>query len=106
MTALEFLLLNGAKAEVKDDRGQSPLHHASMLGRTGQVCQLLKRNANQNAFDDQHRVSCADATFLLDLFLILLWSCLQTPLSIAVENANADIVTMYVTLKAESIVIT
>ena len=57
MTALEFLLLNGAKADVKDDRGQSPLHHASMLGRTGQVCQLLKRNANQNAFDDQHRVS-------------------------------------------------
>ena len=64
MTALEFLLLNGAKADVKDDRGQSPLHHASMLGRTGQVCQLLKRNANQNAFDDQHRVSAVSPSFL------------------------------------------
>ena len=59
MTVLEFLLLNGAKADVKDDRGQSPLHYAAMHGHTGQVCQLLKRQANQNAYDDRHRVSDA-----------------------------------------------
>ena len=57
MTVLEFLLLNGAKADIKDDRGRSPLHHAAEQGHTGQICQLLKRNANQNAYDDQHRVS-------------------------------------------------
>ena len=35
MCAVEFLLLNGAKVDVKDDRGCSPLHHASLCGHTG-----------------------------------------------------------------------
>jgi Arf-GAP/coiled-coil/ANK repeat/PH domain-containing protein len=72
MTTVEFLLLNGAKVDIRDSNGQGPLHHATLLGNSGQVCQLLKRSANQHAVDDQG----------------------QDPLSIAVKNANADIVTI------------
>ncbi|KAK2179024.1 hypothetical protein NP493_518g01000 [Ridgeia piscesae] len=72
MVPLEFLLINGAKLDTKDDRGQSALHHATLLGHTGQVCQLLKRNANQQAVDENGR----------------------DPLSIAISEANADIVTI------------
>ncbi|KAI1882600.1 hypothetical protein AGOR_G00236550 [Albula goreensis] len=50
----------------------SPLHHATILGHTGQVCLFLKRGASQNAMDIDHK----------------------NPLSIAVEAANADIVTL------------
>jgi Arf-GAP/coiled-coil/ANK repeat/PH domain-containing protein len=72
MTTVEFLLLNGAKVDIRDSNGQGPLHHATLLGNSGQGCQLLKRSANQHAVDDQG----------------------QDPLSIAVKNANADIVTI------------
>ncbi|GFN91782.1 ARF-GAP with coiled-coil, ank repeat and ph domain-containing protein 2 [Plakobranchus ocellatus] len=72
MATCEFLLLNNAKSDRKDRHGQTPLHHATVLGHTGQVCQLLKRRANLKAKDNQGR----------------------TPLDIAVENANADIVTL------------
>ena len=37
MVPLEFLLINGAKLDTKDDRGQSALHHATLLGHTGYV---------------------------------------------------------------------
>ncbi|KAK3738015.1 hypothetical protein RRG08_066816 [Elysia crispata] len=72
MATCEFLLLNNAKLDRKDRHGQTPLHHATILGHTGQVCQLLKRRADLNAKDNQQR----------------------TPLMIAVDNANADIVTL------------
>ena len=35
MAPTEFLLLNGAKVDVKDDRAQTPLHHATLNGHTG-----------------------------------------------------------------------
>jgi len=35
MTTVEFLLLNGAKVDIRDRNGQGPLHHATMLGNTG-----------------------------------------------------------------------
>jgi len=38
--------LNSADVEVADDKGQPPLHHATIKGYTAQVCQLLKRGAN------------------------------------------------------------
>ncbi|XP_016044874.2 arf-GAP with coiled-coil, ANK repeat and PH domain-containing protein 3 isoform X3 [Erinaceus europaeus] len=68
----EFLLQNGADVNQRDSRGRAPLHHATLLGRTGQVCLFLKRGADQHALDQEQ----------------------QDPLSIAVQEANADIVTL------------
>ncbi|XP_062411348.1 arf-GAP with coiled-coil, ANK repeat and PH domain-containing protein 2-like isoform X1 [Sardina pilchardus] len=72
LVACEFLLQNGASVNQQDVHGRGPLHHATIMGHTGQVCLFLKRGANQNATD-------IDA---------------KTPLTIAVEAANADIVTL------------
>lgn len=95
MAATEFLLLNGAKVDIKDDRGQTPLHHATLNGHTGsavvishvilsplhilslvflssdclvlfpysQVCQLLKRSANQHAVDENGQVKTFSTCF-------------------------------------------
>uniref|UniRef100_A0A452RBE5 Arf-GAP with coiled-coil, ANK repeat and PH domain-containing protein n=1 Tax=Ursus americanus TaxID=9643 RepID=A0A452RBE5_URSAM len=68
----EFLLQNGADVNQRDSRGRAPLHHATLLGRTGQVCLFLKRGADQHALDHEQ----------------------QDPLSIAIQEANADIVTL------------
>uniref|UniRef100_A0A8C3WNX9 Arf-GAP with coiled-coil, ANK repeat and PH domain-containing protein n=2 Tax=Catagonus wagneri TaxID=51154 RepID=A0A8C3WNX9_9CETA len=68
----EFLLQNGADVNQRDSLGRAPLHHATLLGRTGQVCLFLKRGADQHALDHAQ----------------------QDPLSIAVQEANADIVTL------------
>uniref|UniRef100_A0A8D0HM17 Arf-GAP with coiled-coil, ANK repeat and PH domain-containing protein n=1 Tax=Sphenodon punctatus TaxID=8508 RepID=A0A8D0HM17_SPHPU len=72
LIACEFLLQNGADVNQRDIRGRAPLHHATYLGHTGQVCLFLKRGANQHADDEDG----------------------QDPLSIAVQAANADIVTL------------
>ncbi|XP_078267024.1 arf-GAP with coiled-coil, ANK repeat and PH domain-containing protein 2-like isoform X2 [Rhinoraja longicauda] len=72
LVACEFLLQNGADVNRRDWRGRGPLHHATMLGHTGQVCLFLKRGADQDARDADQK----------------------DPLSIAVEAANADIVTL------------
>ncbi|XP_046713364.1 arf-GAP with coiled-coil, ANK repeat and PH domain-containing protein 2-like isoform X2 [Silurus meridionalis] len=72
LVACEFLLQNSASVNQCDSQGRGPLHHATILGHTGQVCLFLKRGANQNATDIEDK----------------------TPLSIAVDAANADIVTL------------
>ncbi|XP_053498696.1 arf-GAP with coiled-coil, ANK repeat and PH domain-containing protein 3 isoform X2 [Ictalurus furcatus] len=72
LIACEFLLQNGADVNQRDLKGRGPLHHATYLGHTGQVCLFLKRGATQNDGDDDG----------------------QDPLSIAVQAANADIVTL------------
>ncbi|KAJ8277194.1 hypothetical protein GJAV_G00072440 [Gymnothorax javanicus] len=72
LVTCEFLLQNGANVNQQDGLGRGPLHHATILGHTGQVCLFLKRGASQNAVDTEGR----------------------SPLSIAVEAANADIVTL------------
>ncbi|XP_044057012.1 arf-GAP with coiled-coil, ANK repeat and PH domain-containing protein 2-like isoform X1 [Siniperca chuatsi] len=72
LVACEFLLQNAANVNQQDAQGRGPLHHATMLGHTGQVCLFLKRGANQNAADIDEK----------------------TPLTVAVEAANADIVTL------------
>ncbi|XP_060603418.1 arf-GAP with coiled-coil, ANK repeat and PH domain-containing protein 2-like isoform X2 [Ruditapes philippinarum] len=72
LSACEFLLLNRAKLDKKDRKGRTPLHLATMLGNTGQVCQFLKRGAQLNVEDCEGK----------------------DPLSIAVSAANADIVTL------------
>ncbi|XP_068460252.1 arf-GAP with coiled-coil, ANK repeat and PH domain-containing protein 2 isoform X2 [Clinocottus analis] len=72
LVTCEFLLQNAAHVNQQDAQGRAPLHHATMLGHTGQVCLFLKRGANQNAADIDEK----------------------TPLTIAVEAANADIVTL------------
>ncbi|XP_077583451.1 arf-GAP with coiled-coil, ANK repeat and PH domain-containing protein 3-like [Stigmatopora nigra] len=72
LLACEFLLQNAADVNQRDARGRGPLHHATYLGHTGQVCLFLKRGAGQNSGDEDG----------LD------------PLSIAVQQANADIVTL------------
>uniref|UniRef100_A0A668AZ96 Arf-GAP with coiled-coil, ANK repeat and PH domain-containing protein n=1 Tax=Myripristis murdjan TaxID=586833 RepID=A0A668AZ96_9TELE len=72
LVTCEFLLQNAANVNQQDAQGRGPLHHATILGHTGQVCLFLKRGANQNAADIEEK----------------------TPLSMAVEAANADIVTL------------
>ncbi|XP_064418360.1 arf-GAP with coiled-coil, ANK repeat and PH domain-containing protein 2 [Latimeria chalumnae] len=72
LVTCEFLLQNGAKVNNTDKHGKGPLHHATVLGHTGQVCLFLKRGADQNAADAEGK----------------------TPISIAVDAANADIVTL------------
>ncbi|XP_047443781.1 arf-GAP with coiled-coil, ANK repeat and PH domain-containing protein 2-like isoform X6 [Mugil cephalus] len=72
LVTCEFLLQNAANVNQQDAQGRGPLHHATTLGHTGQVCLFLKRGANQNAADIDEK----------------------TPLTIAVEAANADIVTL------------
>ncbi|XP_063298831.1 arf-GAP with coiled-coil, ANK repeat and PH domain-containing protein 2 isoform X2 [Pelobates fuscus] len=72
LVTCEFLLQNGANVNNRDVKGRGPLHHATMLGHTGQVCLFLKRGANQHATDEDGK----------------------DPLSIAIEAANADIVTL------------
>ncbi|XP_066126812.1 arf-GAP with coiled-coil, ANK repeat and PH domain-containing protein 3 isoform X2 [Saccopteryx bilineata] len=68
----EYLLQNGADVNQRDSRGRAPLHHATLLGHTGQVCLFLKRGADQHSLDQEQ----------------------QDPLSIAIQEANADIVTL------------
>jgi len=41
MTTVEFLLLNGAKVDIRDNNGQGPLHHATQLGHTGYAVYLF-----------------------------------------------------------------
>lgn len=72
LVSCEFLLQNGASVNLRDAHGRGPLHHATVLGHTGQVCLFLKRGANQHATDEEGK----------------------DPLSVAVEAANADIVTL------------
>ncbi|XP_069069262.1 arf-GAP with coiled-coil, ANK repeat and PH domain-containing protein 2 isoform X2 [Pleurodeles waltl] len=72
LVTCEFLLQNGANVNHMDLYGRGPLHHATVLGHTGQVCLFLKRGANQHAKDEDGK----------------------DPLTIAVEAANADIVTL------------
>uniref|UniRef100_A0A8C6V0J7 Arf-GAP with coiled-coil, ANK repeat and PH domain-containing protein n=1 Tax=Neogobius melanostomus TaxID=47308 RepID=A0A8C6V0J7_9GOBI len=69
LIACEFLLQNGADVNQRDMRGRGPLHHATNLGHTGQVCLFLKRGASQTEVDERG----------------------HDPLSIAVQAANADI---------------
>ena len=55
-----------------DNQGRGPLHHATILGHTGLACLFLKRGADLGVRDSEGR----------------------DPLTIAVETANADIVTL------------
>nr|CAD7460558.1 unnamed protein product [Timema tahoe] len=70
--ACEYLLLNGAKINSQDAGGKTPLHLATELGHTAQVCLLLKHRADQHIKDNEG----------------------TEPLSIAIKEANPDIVTM------------
>ncbi|XP_071221097.1 arf-GAP with coiled-coil, ANK repeat and PH domain-containing protein 3-like [Salvelinus alpinus] len=72
LIACEFLLQNGADVNQRDIRGRGPLQHATYLGHTGQVCLFLKRGACQTEVDEEG----------------------HDPLSLAVQAANADIVTL------------
>ncbi|XP_029381695.1 arf-GAP with coiled-coil, ANK repeat and PH domain-containing protein 1 [Echeneis naucrates] len=72
LAACEFLLQNGANVNQVDSNGRGPLHHATILGHTGLVCLFLKRGADYNARDKNQK----------------------DPITIAVDNANADIVTL------------
>ncbi|XP_071557188.1 arf-GAP with coiled-coil, ANK repeat and PH domain-containing protein 2 [Temnothorax nylanderi] len=68
----EYLLLNGARINCQDAEGKTPLYLATELGHTAQVCLLLKHRADQH-IEDESGIK---------------------PLSIAVKEANADIVTL------------
>ncbi|KAM6164361.1 arf-GAP with coiled-coil, ANK repeat and PH domain-containing protein 1 [Rhynchocyon petersi] len=72
LLACEFLLQNGANVNQADSLGRGPLHHATILGHTGLACLFLKRGADLGALDAEGR----------------------DPLTIAMETANADIVTL------------
>ncbi|XP_078032636.1 centaurin beta 1A [Augochlora pura] len=68
----EYLILNGARINCQDTDGKTALYLATELGHTAQVCLLLKHRANQH-IEDESGVK---------------------PLSLAVKEANADIVTL------------
>ena len=68
----EFLLLNGAKINAVDMKGNTSLHLAAEHGSTGQVCLLLKHRADHHVRNLQG----------------------LTALDIAVQNSDADIVTL------------
>lgn len=70
--ACEFLFLNGARLNQADAAGSTPLHLATRLGHTAQVCLLLKHRAKHDLKDTEGR----------------------EPIDIAVNQANADIVTL------------
>ncbi|XP_053574424.1 arf-GAP with coiled-coil, ANK repeat and PH domain-containing protein 1 isoform X2 [Bombina bombina] len=72
LVACEFLLQNGANVNLTDKEGRGPLHHATLQGYTGLACLFLKRGADINALDIYGK----------------------DVLSIAIETANADIVTL------------
>ncbi|KAH9418514.1 Arf-GAP with coiled-coil, ANK repeat and PH domain-containing protein 2 [Dermatophagoides pteronyssinus] len=72
MTTSEYLLLNGAKCNIQDDNGCTPLHHATRNSNTGQVCLLLKRGADPSITNQSD----------------------EDALSIALDKACADIVTV------------
>ncbi|KAM9514266.1 LOW QUALITY PROTEIN: arf-GAP with coiled-coil, ANK repeat and PH domain-containing protein 1-like [Guaruba guarouba] len=72
LLASEFLLQNGANVNQSDGKGRGPLHHATLRGHTGLACLFLKRGADINAVDAEGK----------------------DPLSIAIDLANADIVTL------------
>ncbi|CAI2328596.1 unnamed protein product [Caenorhabditis sp. 36 PRJEB53466] len=71
--AVEFLLLNGAKLNMLDEKLNTALHLATQEAHTLQVCQLLKRGADNN-------LANVDG---------------KTPLDIAMECTHADIVTLF-----------
>ncbi|XP_059615739.1 arf-GAP with coiled-coil, ANK repeat and PH domain-containing protein 2 [Phlebotomus argentipes] len=70
--ACEFLLLNGADINAKDRNGYTPLHLATEKGGTAQAYLLLKNRA-------KYDIVTAEG---------------KQPIDIAVDNANADIVTL------------
>lgn len=70
--ACEFLILNGSHIDINDERGFTPLHLATEKGCTAQAYLLLKHRA-------KHDIIAHNG---------------QKPIDIAVEQANADIVTL------------
>lgn len=70
--ACEYLLLNGIQIDAIDADGNTPLHLATEKGCTSQAYLLLKHRA-------KHDISANDG---------------RKPIDIAVEQANADIVTL------------
>ncbi|GCC20364.1 arf-GAP with coiled-coil, ANK repeat and PH domain-containing protein 2-like [Chiloscyllium punctatum] len=72
LVACEFLLQNGANVNQMDIHSRGPLHHATIHGHTGLVCLFLKRGASQTAVDENGK----------------------DPITIAIDTANADIVTL------------
>lgn len=72
MSASEFLLLNGCKINAVDDNGYTSLRLATQSGFTAQAYLLLKHQA-------KHDIAANDR---------------KQPIDIAVEQGNADIVTL------------
>ena len=71
--ACEYLLVNGATIDVCDIKNYTPLHLATEKGCTAQAYLLLKHKAKHDIVADNGKM----------------------PIDIAVDQANADIVTLY-----------
>lgn len=72
VTASEFLILNGSKVNAVDENGYSPLHYATQKGFTALAYLLLKHQAKHDIVANDNK----------------------QPIDIAIERANADIVTL------------
>ena len=67
-----FLILNGVRINAQNSVGDTALHIATRNGNTGQVCLLLRNRANYQIPN----------------------MMMSTPIDVAVENSDADIVTL------------
>lgn len=72
MSAIEFLLLNGGQINAVDENGYTPLRLATQHGFTAQAYLLLKHQA-------KHDIAANDN---------------KLPIDVAMEQGNADIVTL------------
>lgn len=70
--ACEYLLLNGVPIDAADDNGETALHMSTAKGSIAQVYLLLKHKAKYDTESNDGK----------------------NPLKIAVEQCNADIVTL------------
>ena len=56
--AVQLLLIHGADVNQIDDKRQTALHHATILGRTDLACLLLKKGADHRRVNTDNKVCC------------------------------------------------
>ena len=58
---MQLLLIHGADVNQIDDKRQTALHHATILGYTDLACMLLKKGADHRRVNTDNKVRCRSA---------------------------------------------